>query len=69
MNTQVAAKSVIKNEDRKYLIIRKGDRWQAVDGILEQGEKLEDGLRRETSEETGINDLVVGKVVHVAEWF
>lgn len=69
MDTQVAVKAVIKNQDDKYLIVREGERWQAVGGRLEKGEKLEDGLRREASEETGITDLVVDKVIHVDEWF
>ena len=69
MDSQVAVKAVIKNQDGKFLIVREGDRWQAVGGRLEKGEKLEDGLRRETEEETGITELEVGKVIHVDEWF
>jgi 8-oxo-dGTP pyrophosphatase MutT (NUDIX family) len=69
MDTQVAVKAVIKNQDGKFLIVREGDRWQAVGGRLEKGEKLEVGLLREAKEETGIEDLVVGKVIHVDEWF
>lgn len=69
MDSQVAVKAVIKNQDGKFLIVREGERWQAVGGRLEKGEKLEDGLRRETSEKTGITDLAVGKVIHVDEWF
>lgn len=69
MDSQVAVKAVIKNQDNKYLIVREGERWQAVGGRLEKGEKLEDGLRRETQEETGITGLQVGKVIHVDEWF
>ncbi|MBP9827377.1 NUDIX domain-containing protein [Candidatus Saccharibacteria bacterium] len=69
MDSQVAVKAVIRNRDKKYLIVREGERWQAVGGRLEKGEKLEDGLRRETQEETGITDLQVGKVIHVDEWF
>ncbi|MDB5169189.1 MAG: 7,8-dihydro-8-oxoguanine triphosphatase [Candidatus Saccharibacteria bacterium] len=69
MDTQVAVKAVIQNADGKFLIVREGERWQAVGGRLERGEKLEDGLKRETMEETGISDLVVGTVIHVDEWF
>jgi 8-oxo-dGTP diphosphatase len=69
MDSQVAVKAVIQNQDGKFLIMREGERWQAVGGRLEKGEKLEDGLRRETEEETGITGLTVGKVIHVDEWF
>lgn len=69
MDSQVAVKAVIKNKTGKFLIVRENDRWQAVGGRLEKGEKLEDGLRRETKEETNITDLVIGKVIHVDEWF
>lgn len=69
MDSQVAVKAVIQNKEGKFLIVREGGRWQAVGGRLEKGEKLEEGLRRETREETGIIDLEVGKVIHVDEWF
>ena len=69
MDNQVAVKAVIQNRDGKFLIVREGQRWQAVGGRLDKGEKLEEGLRRETKEETGIEDLEVGKVIHVDEWF
>jgi 8-oxo-dGTP diphosphatase len=69
MDSQVAVKAVIQNQEGKFLVVREGARWQAVGGRLEKGEKLEEGLRRETWEETGITDLEVGKVVHVDEWF
>lgn len=69
MDSQVAVKAVIQRPDGKFLIVREGDRWQAVGGRLEKGEKLEDGLRRETEEETGITELEIGKVIHVDEWF
>lgn len=69
MDSQVAVKAVIQNKDGKFLIVREGERWQAVGGRLEKGEKLEEGLRRETEEETGIINLEVGKVIHVDEWF
>ena len=69
MDSQVAVKAVIQNKHGKFLILREGNRWQAVGGRLEKGEKLEDGLLRETQEETGIMNLEVGKVIHVDEWF
>jgi 8-oxo-dGTP pyrophosphatase MutT (NUDIX family) len=69
MDNQVAVKAVIQNAEGKFLVMREKDRWQAVGGRLDKGEKLEEGLRRETKEETGITDLEVGKVIHVDEWF
>jgi len=69
MDSQVAVKAVIQNKAGKFLIVREGKRWQAVGGRLDKGEKLEDGLRREVKEETGITDLEIGTVIHVDEWF
>lgn len=69
MDSQVAVKAVIKRPDGGYLIVREKQRWQAVGGRLEKGEKLEEGLRREVEEETGIKDIKIGKVIHVDEWF
>lgn len=69
MDSQVAVKAVIQNDQGKFLIVRENERWQGVGGRLEKGEKLEEGLRRETQEETGITDLTVGNVIHVDEWF
>ncbi len=69
MDSQVAVKAVLRNAEGKYLIVREGERWQAVGGRLEKGEKLEAGLRRETLEETGIANFNIGKVIHVDEWF
>ncbi len=69
MDSQVDVKAVIQGSDNKFLIMREGQRWQGVGGRLEKGEKLEEGLRREVEEETGITDLQVGKVIHVDEWF
>lgn len=69
MDSQVTVKAVIRNQNGKYLIVREGERWQAVGGRLEKGERLVEGLKRETEEETGIDNLQVGETVHVDEWF
>jgi len=66
---QVGVKAVIQNPLGKFLIVREKERWQAVGGRLEAGERLEEGLRREAAEETGLTNLQVGKIVHVDEWF
>jgi 8-oxo-dGTP pyrophosphatase MutT (NUDIX family) len=69
MDSQVGVKAVIQNQAGKFLIACEKGRWQGIGGRLEKGERLEDGLRREVKEETGITDLEVGKVIHVDEWF
>ncbi len=71
MQNQVAAKAVIINSEQKSLIAHnpKTDKWEAVGGRLEEGENLEDGLRREVLEETGMALHTVGEVIHVDEWF
>jgi 8-oxo-dGTP pyrophosphatase MutT (NUDIX family) len=69
MDSQVAVKAVIRRTDGSYLIVREKQRWQAVGGRLEKGERLEEGLRREVEEETAIKDIKIGKVIHVDEWF
>lgn len=69
MDSQVAVKGVILNQDNKVLIMSEKGRWQAPGGRLEQGEKLKVGLVREVNEETGITDLEIGEAVHVDEWF
>ena len=69
MDSQVAVKAVILNQDNKVLIMNEKGRWQAPGGRLEQGEKLKVGLVREVNEETGITDLEIGEAIHVDEWF
>lgn len=69
MDSQVAAKAVIRNGKGKFLIVREDLKWQIVGGRLEKGEVLKEGLTREAMEETGISDLKIGEVVHVDEWF
>lgn len=71
----VAAGAIIALEGTdKILITRRkavgADNWHAGTwevgyGRLAQGESLEEGLRREVEEETGITDLSVGEIVRV----
>lgn len=54
-----------KNDGRKVLLIRRGaeplrGQWSLPGGGLETGERLEDGLRREVREETGLEINVMG---------
>jgi 8-oxo-dGTP diphosphatase len=54
-----------KNSARRVLLIRRGSeplkgQWSLPGGGLETGEKLEDGLRREVREETGLEVDILG---------
>jgi 8-oxo-dGTP pyrophosphatase MutT (NUDIX family) len=69
MDSQVAVKAVIVNLDNEALIMSEKGRWQAPGGRLEAGETLLKGLVREVFEETGLQHLEIGDVVHVDEWF
>jgi 8-oxo-dGTP diphosphatase len=51
----VSVAGVVQNSDGDVLVIRRRDNGhlQAPGGILEQAERIEDGLAREVKEETG----------------
>jgi ADP-ribose pyrophosphatase YjhB (NUDIX family) len=51
----VSVAGVVRNADGEILVIRRRDngQYQAPGGILEQHERIEDGLAREVAEETG----------------
>jgi 8-oxo-dGTP diphosphatase len=52
----VSVAGAVRDEHGRFLAIRRRDNgaWQLPGGILELDETLEDGLRREVLEETGI---------------
>lgn len=51
----VSVVGVVTREDGRILVIRRSDNrtYQAPGGILEHGERVEDGVAREVLEETG----------------
>jgi 8-oxo-dGTP diphosphatase len=53
----VSVAAVITADDGRALLIQRADngRWEPPGGILELGESIEDGLRREVREETGLD--------------
>ena len=74
----VAAKAVIINNQRQVLILREADtyeegtnfgKWELPGGRINNDEPFYDGLRREISEETGLEIVGVGQPVFVGEWW
>ncbi|MDI3387059.1 NUDIX hydrolase [Streptomyces sp. B-S-A8] len=52
----VSVAGVVVREDGRVLVIQRADngRWEPPGGVLERTEAIEDGVRREVYEETGI---------------
>lgn len=52
----VSVAAVVTDEDGRVLVIRRRDNgaWQLPGGVLELHETIEDGVRREVQEETGV---------------
>ena len=52
----VSVAAVVTNDQGQVLVIQRRDTgdWQLPGGVLELDERIEDGLRREVEEETGI---------------
>ncbi|MBO0871390.1 MAG: NUDIX domain-containing protein [Micromonosporaceae bacterium] len=48
--------AVVTGEDGRLLVVRRRDngQWQIPGGVLELDESIQDGLRREVEEETGV---------------
>lgn len=53
----VSVAAVITDDHGRALLIQRRDNgtWEPPGGVLELGESIEDGLRRETREETGLD--------------
>lgn len=53
----VSVAAVVVNDEGKVLVIKRRDTgaWQIPGGVLELDETVEDGLRREVREETGLD--------------
>ena len=62
---QVGVKSIIIY-NRKALLVRRSDNgyWEFPGGTMEFGEDLHTTLRREIKEETGLEDIDIGKLLY-----
>ncbi len=65
---QISQKAIIKKDD-KYLILLRSDKhpifadhWDFPGGRLDEGETLEEGLKREVMEETTLEVEIGGKI-------
>jgi len=74
---RIAFKAVIVNQQNQVLVLREATtydegtntgKYHFPGGRLEPGENWQDGLRREVLEETGFNNITIGKPLFVGEW-
>ncbi len=76
--TKVIAGALIQYEDAIVLVRRARDfhgvdagkgLWEPPGGTVEPGEKIEDALKREVREETGIDGRLVEKIDDIKYWY
>lgn len=73
MNADIVTKSIILNRNlNKFLLLQRENQdsvgantWENAGGNVEYGEELEEAMRREIKEETGITDISIKRVAYV----
>ena len=73
MNADIVTKSIILNRKlNKFLLLQRENQdsvgantWENAGGNVECGEELEEAMRREIKEETGITDINIKRVAYV----
>lgn len=78
MKTEVVQKAIVLSQERKMLLLRRSEtdvrrplQWDLPGGLLEDDEQLEDGVKREINEESGLTVDVAGIIytkTEVAKW-
>ena len=61
----IAAGGIVSNESGELLFIFRRGKWDLPKGKLDDGENLEECAVREVEEETGLGNIVLGKLVGV----
>lgn len=56
-----AAGGLVMNEEKEFLFIYRGNKWDLPKGKIEKGESIDEAALREVSEECGISQLVLKK--------
>ena len=66
---RLTARAIIKNLQNQYAVLYASDflLYSLPGGGVEEGEKIEDALRREVAEETGINIMSIEELGYVEE--
>lgn len=73
MNADIVTKSIILNRKlNKFLLLKRekhddvgANTWENAGGNVECGEELEEAMKREIREETGITDISIERVAYV----
>lgn len=60
-----AAGGLVKNTDGEILLIFRRGKWDLPKGKLDQGETISECAKREVQEETGLQQLEVGKLIQI----
>ncbi len=54
-----AAGGLIRNDEGKYLIMKRRDKWDLPKGKVNRNETMEEAALREVAEETGLHDMEI----------
>lgn len=65
----VAAGGIVTNEENEILFQLRRGKWDLPKGKLEEGERIEDCAVREVEEETGLQNIQLGKLIGVTNHF
>lgn len=60
-----AAGGLVRNKKREVLMIFRAGKWDLPKGKLDEGETIEECARREVQEETGLQELEIGKLIEI----
>ncbi|MEI2708502.1 MAG: NUDIX domain-containing protein [Chitinophagaceae bacterium] len=61
--TIVAAGGLVFNENKELLMIFRRAKWDLPKGKLDEGETIEECAIREVEEETGVQQIILGKLI------